>query len=181
MLGDHLEIDENGGEQEPMSEVPEELAWHEAGHAVAAILLGFHVHSVEIKDEGSSDFLHAVIGIAGETHSTASTLAASAPSAVRWHSAVVAMAGRAAREFRWPDVDEHWANLEADDRKRALALFQRDEAPEARLAEAYSHAQRLAAENVEAIHAVAELIIRAGVPGTVAGGDIERAVRAAVE
>jgi hypothetical protein len=164
-----------------MSTAPEALAWHEAGHAVAAVLCGFQVHTVEIEDESSSSFLCAVIGIVGETHSTASSVTANSPRAERHRSAVVAMAGRAAREYRCPELGARWADFEAADRHQALSLLQPDGAPEVHLSAAFSEAQRLVAEHAQAIQAVAQLIIRAGVPGSVGGSEVERVVRSAAQ
>ena len=98
-----------------------DLTLHEAGHATAAVALGFAFRSIAIRGAESG-----VVGWAGETNSSAADIGPEHPDGhVRRRSAVVAMAGREGRRLLFPDADADWYCLDLDDRMRALALLGR--------------------------------------------------------
>jgi hypothetical protein len=87
-----------------------EVAWHESGHAVAAIVLGFEVRSVGIDEDWC-----------GCVESTASDVTVADDPDMKRRSAVVALSGRASRRVVSAD-DSEWSELETSDQRRAELL-----------------------------------------------------------
>jgi len=95
---------------DPLSE---QLALHEAGHAVAAVALGFAVSQVRFEELADDEWV-------GETISTAAHVVPSDPNWVRRRdAAVVALAGREARRIKYPEYDRDWLPFERNDELRA--------------------------------------------------------------
>jgi hypothetical protein len=80
------------------------MIWHEAGHTVVALRLGFHVDSVDLTHLG------------GSTRSTASEVR-QGPDA--GNAAIVPLAGREAERLKFGRDSSFWG----DDRKTALSLL----------------------------------------------------------
>jgi hypothetical protein len=112
-----------------------ELAWHEAGHAVAAVTCGFELRSIDI----DTDWF-------GRTDSTACDIRPQNPDGeLRFRAAVVAMAGRPARRLVSAN-DGWWHELEREDRLDAIRLVADAGVPSAAAA-----AEALVAEHRAAI------------------------------
>jgi hypothetical protein len=111
---------------------PGQFELHEAGHAVAAVVLCFDPQSLTIERFG--DFAASLgscsrsdedDGWIGSMVSGASAVTPQDPDHDRRHrSAVVAVAGPEARSRRYPKAGA-WVVYEADDRARALSLLGR--------------------------------------------------------
>lgn len=150
------------------------VALHEAGHAVAAVVLGFEVRSILIEGPESSGPGHRIYGVVGETNSSASDVSTSEPDAdLRRRCAVVGMAGRAARRLKHPDAEHDADHLELHDREQVTALLGGDEELDA--------VSREAAELIEAhrgsVEALVSQLIAKQLPIKLLGHEVVRLVK----
>jgi hypothetical protein len=107
----------------PAAEMAHQLALHEAGHAVAAVALGFELRTLSLTvGEGYLLGLPEVPWLPeGDADTSACTVLPTngTPDRCR-QAAIVAVAGREARRRLYPDVDAAWSRYEAIDRNMAL-------------------------------------------------------------
>ncbi len=130
-----------------------EAAWHEAGHAVAAVMRGFDLRSVDI----DADWF-------GVTKSAANDVRPQDPDAdLRFRAAVVAMSGRAARRLISSN-DDWWHEFEREDRLDATRLV-----GELGVASATTAAERVVEEHRLAIERLVSRLLRDEPPVHVTG------------